>query len=257
MGNRAGGKVALISGGASGIGAATATCLIQEGASVIIGDTNEKAGRALADKLGSAASFARLDVVDEANWLYVIEEASRRLGRFDALVNSAAISGGDATVENIALESWNKTLAVNTTGPLLGCKYAIKAMKSFGNGGSIVNVSSALSIKVATSKVAYCASKAAVTHLTKIVALHCGKAGYEIRCNSVHPGSIDTPMQDESLPSFGNDRAAMLKEFGKYQALGRVGQPHEVAAAISFLISDDAQFITGSEMVVDGGFVLL
>src|SRR5271155_4058496 len=171
MGNSAGGKVVLISGGASGIGAATAGCLIREGASVIIGDTNETAGRGLADKLGSAASFSRLDVVDEANWLHVIERESRRLGRFVALVNSAGISGGDATIENITLESWNKTLAVNATGPLIGCKCAIRAMKYFGNGGSIVNVSSALSMKVMTSKVAYCASKAAVTHLTKVVAL--------------------------------------------------------------------------------------
>jgi NAD(P)-dependent dehydrogenase (short-subunit alcohol dehydrogenase family) len=258
MTNRAASKVVVVSGGASGIGAATVRALVAEGATAVtIADVNEAAGRALANELDPRVSFARLDVTNEGSWKLLLESIGQRQGRLDSLINCAGISGGNATIEEIELSNWNNVLSINLTGLMLGCKHAVSIMKRFGNGGSIVNVASTLSSKVLAQKIAYCASKAALTHMTKAIALHCAKAGYRIRCNSVHPGAIDTPMNDELLPNFGHDRQAMLAEIGKFQALGRVADPAEVASAIVFLISDEAAFMTGSELLVDGGFMLL
>jgi NAD(P)-dependent dehydrogenase (short-subunit alcohol dehydrogenase family) len=145
-------------------------------------------------------------------------------------------------------------MAINVTGTMLGCQHAIRVMKRFGNGGSIINVSSVVGLKVWPSLITYGTGKAAVAHLSKAVALHCGKSGYNIRCNSLHPGTIDTPILDEQLPNFAGDRGKMLETLGSLQALGRVGRPREVADAMLFLASDESTFVTATEMVVDGGF---
>lgn len=247
-------NAAFITGAASGLGAATAELFIEEGALVTLADVNESAGRALAKRLGANAAFERLDVADEANWRAVVEAAAARFGRLDTLVNCAGISGGSFDIEQITLENWRKVMDVNLTGTLLGCQNAVRHMKRFGNGGSIINISSVVGIKVWPARIAYGSSKAAVAHLTKAVAVHCGKSGYNIRCNSVHPGTIDTPILDEQLEHFGNDRKAMLEQLKNYQALGRVGSPRDIAAAVAFLASPDASFITATELVVDGGF---
>jgi len=257
MTSRLEGKVALITGGASGIGAATARRFIDEGARVCIADLSVEAGKDLAAELGEAAMFVKLDVADELNWREAVDATAARFDRFDVLVNCAGISGGSADIEELSLATWNQVLAINMTGTLLGCQNAIRAMKRYGNGGSIVNISSVVGIKAWGPRIAYGTSKAGVAHLTKAVALHCGKAGYNIRCNSVHPGTTDTPILDEQLPATNNDRDALMEMLKDFQALGRVAEPGEIAAAILFLASDEASFITATELVVDGGFVQL
>jgi 3(or 17)beta-hydroxysteroid dehydrogenase len=254
MTDRLGNKAAFITGGASGIGAATAQYFVEQGAHVVIADVNEEAGDGVARRLGNTASFQRLDVTNELNWRDSIDAAASHLGRLDILVNSAGISGGEADIEQIELANWQTVMNINLTGTLLGCKNAVRVMKAFGIGGSIINISSVVGIKAWGPRIAYGTSKAAVAHLTKAVALHCGKAGYNIRCNAVHPGTIDTPILDEQLENFGNDRSSMLKALAPFQVLGRTGTPSEIAAAIAFLASDEASFITATSLVVDGGF---
>jgi len=255
MSDRLLGKVALISGGASGIGAATVRLFAQEGASVAIADVQSEKGEALAKEIGTSALFVKLDVSSDANWREAVEATCNKFGRFDILLNNAGISGGDLNIEEMTLENWNQVQSVNTTGTMLGCQAAIRAMKQYGNGGSIINISSVVGIKAWPARIAYGTSKAAVAHVSKAVALHCGKEGYNIRCNSLHPGTADTPILDEQLPNFNNDRNAMLEVLGQFQALGRVAAPVEISTAILFLASDDSSFVTGSELVVDGGFV--
>lgn len=257
MSGRLEGKVALITGGASGIGADTARLFVSEGARVTIADVQKDIGEALTRELGEAARFELLDVSDAANWSRAVQSTGDAFGGFDILVNSAGISGGSADIEQISVETWNRVMAVNLTGTMLGCQAAVRAMSGFGRGGSIVNISSVVGIKAWAPRIAYGTSKAGVAHLTKAVALHCGQAGYGIRCNAIHPGTVDTPILDEQLVAFGNSRETMLETLDKFQVLGRVGTPRELSTAILFLASDDASFITGTSLVVDGGFVEL
>lgn len=250
---RLAGKAAFISGGASGIGAATARLFAEEGALVTIADVNVDAGRALARTLGSAVSFQRLDVTDDNNWRQVMDAAAEGMGRLDVIVNAAGIAGGETDIENMSLETWNKVIAVNLTGTMLGCQHAVRIMKRFGNGGSIINLSSVIGIRASKFRLAYGASKAAVVNLTKSIALHCGLSGYNIRCNAVHPGSTDTPMLDEMSAQAGG-RENLMKFLSSYQALQRVAAPRELAAGILYLASDDAAFVTGTSLIIDGGF---
>lgn len=255
MSGRLDGKVAVVTGGASGIGADTVRLFVEQGARVIIADVQAEAATALVAELGDAAWFEHLDVSDAENWARVGDATVDAFGGFDVLVNCAGISGGSFNVENIPLDVWNKVLAVNLTGTMLGCQSAVRVMKRLGRGGSIVNISSVVGIKAWSERVAYGTSKAGVAHLTKAVAQHCGQEGYGIRCNAIHPGTIDTPILDEQLENFGNSREAMLEVLNKFQIIGRVGQPRELSSAILFLASDDASFVTGTSLVVDGGFV--
>lgn len=257
MSGRLQGKVAMVTGGASGIGADTVRLFVEQGARVVIADVQAGAADALVAELGGAARFERLDVSDPDDWARAADATGEAFGGFDVLVNCAGISGGSADIEQIPLDIWNKVMAVNLTGTMLGCQNAVRMMKHFGRGGSIVNISSVVGIKAWAPRIAYGTSKAAVAHLTKAVALHCGQAGYGIRCNAIHPGTIDTPILDEQLKDFGNSREAMLEVLNKFQIIGRVGQPRELSSAILFLASDDASFVTGTSLVVDGGFVEL
>jgi 3(or 17)beta-hydroxysteroid dehydrogenase len=243
-------KVVLLSGGASGIGAATARLVVREGGKAVLADRDEARGRALASELGDAAHFVALDVTDETAWNKAVAATVERFGGLHGLLNAAGV-GVRNSIEDCSLADYRRVNDINGLGTFLGCKAAIPAMKRAG-GGSIVNISSVLGLRGAPYAMAYCASKGAVRLLTKQVALHCAQMKYNIRCNSVHPGYIDTPMIAPRLDQpVGNMSGRKWLE--ELQPLGRLGRPEEVAAMILFLLSDESSFSTGSEFVCDGG----
>jgi NAD(P)-dependent dehydrogenase (short-subunit alcohol dehydrogenase family) len=250
---RLAGKVAIISGAASGMGAATARRFAREGARVVIADQLEAEGRKVAEEInatnapGEEAVFMRLDVTDEANWTQVVNEAMRRFGKLDIMVNNAGISGS-AVADMLDTDAWDKLMAVNSRGVFLGTKYAVQAMKQSG-GGSIVNLSSISGNTGQTmTHMGYNASKGAVRTLTKSTAVQFGKDG--IRANSVHPGLMP-PMRTSGATADPAVRAKMLQGV----PLRRAGEVDEVANAILFLASDEASYITGAELYVDGGYL--
>jgi len=244
-------KVALISGGASGIGKATAVRFFKEGAKVAITDINETIGKETAEKLGYDCIFLFQDVTREQEWYRVIDTTMETYGRLDILVNSAGILF-KGTIEDTTFEDWRRVLDINLEGTFLGCKAAIKAMHRFG-GGSIVNLSSISGLVGDPDMAAYDASKGGVRLLTKSVALHCARMGYNIRCNSVHPGIIDTPMIGDFIDQLPNP-VATQKEWISEQVIGRLGKSEEVAGLILYLASDESGFVTGSEFSIDGGY---
>ncbi|MEN8158598.1 MAG: glucose 1-dehydrogenase [Myxococcota bacterium] len=244
------GKVAIVTGGASGLGRATATLLAREGAHVVVADVNEVAGTALAKELGAGARFTSLDVRDEAAWRRVVEEALAELGRLDVLVNNAGVVVL-ATIEETTLEQWQRVQAVNSDGVFLGCKHAIPAMLR-GGGGSIVNLSSTAGMMGTPAFAAYAASKGAVRSLTKTVAVHCKQRGYPIRCNSIHPGGIDTPMT-QGLPAAAAEAAPLAVEALRNQPTTPLGQPEDVAELALYLASDAAHHVNGAEIAIDAG----
>jgi 3(or 17)beta-hydroxysteroid dehydrogenase len=243
-------KVVLISGGASGIGAATARLVVREGGRAVIADRDEARGAALAAELGDAAAFVALDVVQEPSWQAAVAAGVRRFSGLHGLVNAAGV-GVRNTIEDCSLEEYRRVNDINALGTFLGCKAAIPAMKESGSG-SIVNISSVLGLRGAAQAMAYCASKGAVRSLTKNVALHCATQKLDIRCNSVHPGYIDTPMIAPRLAqTVGNMSGRQSLE--EMHPLGRLGRAEEVAYMILFLLSEESGFSTGSEFVCDGG----
>jgi 3(or 17)beta-hydroxysteroid dehydrogenase len=195
-------------------------------------------------------SFHALDVTDEVGWARLVEETVRAFGRLDILVNAAGI-GIIGDIEHVTLADWRLTNAVNSEGTFLGCQAAIRAMKETG-GGSLINLSSVAGLVGDADTPAYCASKGAVRLLTKSVALHCGRRGYGIRCNSVHPSFIDTPMV-EALIASAKDPVAAREKLAHANPLRRIGEVDDVAHLVVFLASDESKFITGAELVVDGG----
>jgi cyclopentanol dehydrogenase len=243
------GKIALISGGARGMGAVEARLFAKEGAKVTIGDVLEDEGRKLEAELnamGAEVLFVRLDVTREADWQRAVEATMNRFGKLDVLVNNAGISGR-GRVEDTAVEEWDRVMDVNAKGVFLGTKVAIPAMRR-GGGGSIINISSQLGL-VGTdhSSPQYQASKGAVRLLTKATAIQYAKEG--IRANSVHPGPIVTPMT-EAARADPERYQLMLSRI----PLGCYGQPEDVAYGVLYLASDEAQWVTGSELVIDGGW---
>lgn len=247
------GKVALITGAAEGIGAASARALGREGAKLVLTDINDNGVKAVVAELerdGLPAIGLHHDVTDEAGWEAVMAAALSRFGQLDVLVNNAGIAFTGKTADT-TLETWRRMMAVNLDGVFLGTKHAIRAMT--GKGGSIINISSILGIDGAATAAAYCASKGGVRLFTKAVALECGEAGNGIRVNSIHPGYIHTAMFDSSLAAFGSLEAKMEK-VSALHPIGRIGQPDEIAAGVVFLASDEASFMTGSELVIDGGY---
>ncbi len=241
-------KVILISGGASGIGAATACLVVREGGKAVLADRDEAGGIALARELGASALFLPLDVTDEPAWQKAVAAAVKTFGGLHGLLNAAGV-GVRNTIEDCSLEEYRRVNEINSMGTFLGCKAAFAAMKQAG-GGSIVNISSVLGLRGASGAVAYCASKGAVRSLTKYVALY--GASSKVRCNSVHPGYIDTPMIAPHLAQGSANRSGR-QALEDLHPLGRLGQPVEVANMILFLLSDEASFSTGSEFVCDGG----
>lgn len=246
------GKVALITGGASGIGAASARRFAAEGAQVLVADIAQEAGQGLAAELGAAAAFVPLDVTSDASWAAAMDAVRRRHGRLDVLVNSAGISV-PGEIEQTSLEQWHHTQQVNADSVFLGCRHGIALMKGSTRAGAIVNLSSTLGLRPQPGFIAYNASKASVWAVTRAVALHCCQKGYPIRVNAVHPGATLTPMMQRYLDA-APDPAEAMRMFAANHPMNRVGTPEELANAILFLASDEASFITGVSLPVDGGY---
>jgi len=244
------GKAALITGAASGIGRRTAERFVAEGARVAMTDLDAERLDEAATALGKAAIAIAHDVTSEDDWIAAFARAAEAFGRIDAVVNSAG-TGKASDVEETTLEDWRRVMAVNADGTFLGCKHGVLAMKRSG-GGAIVNLSSVSGLVGGHNLCAYNASKGAVRLLTKSVALHCARKGYNIRCNSVHPAFILTPMV-EGLIARGRDPAATRAKLEAQIPLGRLGEAGEVADMIVYLASDEAAFVTGAELVIDGG----
>jgi NAD(P)-dependent dehydrogenase (short-subunit alcohol dehydrogenase family) len=251
---RLAGKVALITGAAQGLGLAMARMFAREGAKVVLTDIQADAVAAAAREIGAAATALSHDVTSESQWIAAVAHARSTFGGLNILVNNAGI-GGLASVEDCTLEDWRRVHAIDLDGVFLGCKYALPLIAETtardGTRGSIVNISSIAGVIAAGNMAAYNSAKAAVRHLSKSVALHCAKAGYSVTCNSVHPVFIDTPILDGMFG--GPDRAASVAKLGRQIPLGRVGDPDDVAYACLYLASDEAKFVTGSELFVDGG----
>jgi len=251
---RVAGKVALVTGAGLGLGRACAKMLAREGAKLIVSDIKEEEGRLIADEIveaGGEAMFVRHDVASEADWDAAIAAAVRRFGRLDILVNNAGVALG-ADVETTTLAQWRTLMAVNLDGVFLGTRRAIAAMRKAG-GGSIVNLSSIEGLIGDPNLAAYNASKGGVRIFTKSAALHCAKAGYKIRVNSVHPGYIWTPMVEHYL-STQPDPAAAKAYLASLHPLGHIGEPDDIAYGVLYLASDESKFVTGAELVIDGGY---
>jgi len=252
-------KVALVTGGASGLGLAIATVLVQEGALTIITDIQDDSGKAAAEKIG--AEFLQQDVADEARWLEVLQMINKKYGRLDILVNNAGIisSALGSDPETTTLDEWQKTQKINGDSVFLGCKYAINYMRETG-GGSIINMSSIAAVVATPFITSYGASKAAVRQLTMSVAMHCATSGSKVRCNSVHPGQIRTPMLEnlflEASIQAGIPVDEMEQNFLAKIPLAEFGEPDDIAYMVLFLASDEAKHITGAQFIVDGGMQL-
>ena len=215
-------------------------------------DINLEKVRQQAEKLGANATFLKLDITEEEEWISVLDETVKRFDRLDILVNSAGMVL-IADVEQITLEDWRKVHAVNLDGTFLGCKHGVRVMKEFG-AGSIINLSSVSGMIGGFNLAAYNSSKGAVRMLTKSVALHCARAGYGIRCNSIHPTFIETPML-ESMIRNSPDPEKARQTLVRQVPLRRIGKPDDVANMIVYLASDESTFVTGTEMVIDGGVI--
>jgi NAD(P)-dependent dehydrogenase (short-subunit alcohol dehydrogenase family) len=256
-------KVALVTGAAKGIGAACATVLAAHGARVIVTDVDEGASRVVVSgiaKAGGTAEFMTLDVTRDDQWRSVIDAVVDHHRGLDVLVNNAGIALVRTLLET-TLEEWRRVHAVNLDGVFLGTRYAVDVMRPggrSGRGGSIINLSSVGGIIGAQGLSAYCSTKGAVRLFTKSVAVECGRAGYGIRVNSVHPGNTDTPMFRQELADM-RDKGVVasveeaLRFYMDMQVLPEIGQPGDIAAMVLFLASDASKFVTGAEFVVDGG----
>ena len=246
---RLAGKVAIVTGAASGMGAATARRFAAEGAKVVVADVLEAEGKAVASGIGDAAVFMTLNVTDEAQWKKVVADTVARFGKLDILVNNAGISGS-ATNDLLDSGMWDRVMSVNATGVFLGTAASVPAMQKSG-GGSIVNFSSISGVVGQTMvHMAYNASKGAVRTMSKSTAVQFGKD--KIRCNSVHPGLMP-PMRTSGATADPAVREKMLRSV----PLGRTGEVDEVANAVLFLASDEASYITGAEIYVDGGYLAM
>ncbi len=252
--SRVANKVVLLTGAASGIGAATAELFVREGALLIATDIDRANGDALARRLAALgageATFIQHDAAKEADWIAVLAAIQRRHGRLDILVNNAAVMPALVPLEDTSLDEWRRVLAVNLDGVFLGVKHGIGAMKA--RGGAIVNVSSVAAMVGMPLSGAYGPSKAGVHLLTKSAALECAHLGYPIRVNSVHPGYIRTPMTDAIAAGFGSD--VFDRRVAKTVPLHRLGDPADIAEAILYLAGDQSKFATGSALVIDGGW---
>ena len=245
------GKVALVTGGAEGIGGEIARQFIDAGGSVMLGDIQTEKAAAYAASLGTRAASATLDVSSLEQWTAAVKATTARFGKLTHLFNVAGISE-PGSVEDVELDSWDRTLAINLNGTFYGCRSALPAMAASNETGAIINIGSMLALRVGSGFLAYCATKAAVTALSKCVALHCAEKGYKIRVNTVHPGAIRTPMFERYLGLFPSAEEGEAI-FAANHPMGRVGEAEEVARACLFLASEDASFSTGVDFTVDGG----
>ena len=247
------GKKAFVTGGASGLGRASALMLAREGARVAIVDINSAGAQQVADEInaeypGQGFAFV-LDVTDAAGWQKILQEAHDAMGGLNILLNNAGIGGG-GTVEETDFETWRHVLAVDLDSVFLGCKYALPLMRAHAPG-AIINISSIAGLIAGHNMASYNAAKAGVWLLSKSVALHCAKRGYNIRCNTIHPTFIDTPILSGMSATLG--REEMQAKLGRQVPLGHIGEPNDIAYAVLYLASDESKFVTGAELKVDGG----
>ena len=254
MGKRLTGKAALITGAAQGLGAGIALALAQEGARVLVTDRNEagaiRSAEAIDAELGAGTAYAmRHDVTSEGDWQAALALAQERLGGLSVLINNAGIVTL-GTVEELDLATWRQAMAVNADSAFLGCKYALPLLRE-SQPASIVNMSSISALIAGANLAAYNASKAALWMLTKSVALHCAKQGWNVRCNSVHPTFVRTPLLDGIVGSHEDE--AQVAKLARQVPLGRIGEVADVAAAVVYLASDESAMMTGSELKLDGG----
>jgi NAD(P)-dependent dehydrogenase (short-subunit alcohol dehydrogenase family) len=253
---RLAGKVAIVSGGANGIGLTTATLFAEEGAQVVVADIDVGAGEQVVERItkeGNQASFAELDVADEASWHDAVDATVSHYGKLNVLVNNAGISLGQ-DVEETTIDEWDQVMAVNATGVFLGMKHAVRAMKENGELCSIVNRSSIDGQIGEPGLLAYCASKGAVTVMTKSAALAVGAKGYRIRVNSVHPGYVNTRMVDKEAEDFGLTPEEYREKVALEHPIGSMGEPIDIAYVDLYLASDESRWVTGAEFTVDGGY---
>ena len=246
-------KVVLVTGAGSGIGRASAKLLAAEGATVIVTDVNRAGGLETVQQIaslnsGGNARFEEQDTAKEADWKRIIDDIMAREGRLNGLVNNAGIAGPfPSAFEGESLDQWRRILSINVEGVFLGCKYGVPALRASG-GGSIVNMSSLAAFLGTPDLSAYGASKGAVCQFTKTVAMDCARKGYKVRCNSVHPGIIMTPMGEHILPS------EKARERTRQRVpIDHFGSPEDIAYGVLYLISDESRFMTGAELVIDGG----
>ena len=251
-------KVAIVTGAASGVGKEDAVLLAREGAKVVLTDVNAAEGEKVAEQIRSAngkdsALFLRHDIASEADWQQVVATTEETFGGLDVLVNNAAILAY-GTVETTTLELWQKIQRVNSDGYFLGCHYGLQAMLRRG-GGSIINMSSMAGIGGVSGFCAYSASKGAVAALTRSVAAHCRAQLYKVRCNSIHPDGIMTPMV-ANLHADGSGSQAYVRERDQKQLMARFAQPVDIANLVLFLASDESRFIQGAELRIDNGYLM-
>lgn len=246
-------KVALVTGGGSGLGEAMCIRLAEEGATVVVSDINVASAEAVAAEIGGGAWAAHQDVTDEARWRELMDEIVERHGGLNILVNNAGIAIV-GSVEDATLEDWQRTQNVNLDAVFMGTREAIRVMKS--GSGSIINISSIEGIIGEQKVAAYNASKGGVRIFTKSSALHCAAEGYDIRVNSVHPGFIGTSMVSDALESMSKeDGEAFEQRIVGSIPMGRMGEPRDIANGVLFLASDESSYMTGSELVIDGGYI--
>ncbi|MBX3705741.1 MAG: glucose 1-dehydrogenase [Pseudomonadales bacterium] len=246
---RAAGKVAIVTGAANGLGAASARALHAEGAAVVVADIDTNAGTALVESLGKNALFLKLDVSQEQQWIDVMAATLERFGKLDVLVNNAGVVVM-ATIEDTTLEQLKFVQSVNIDGPFLGCKHALPAMTRSG-GGSIINISSIAAMVGTPPFAAYSASKGAVRSITQTVAAHCKMRRNGIRCNSIHPGSMETDMTASLLQLGATSPLAVELMLEMGSEVDRYGKPEDVAAAVVYLASDESNYVSGSMLVID------
>jgi len=257
MVDRVKGKVALVTGGASGIGRASALLLAKEGATVVVTDIQDDQGRdvvAAIKKAGGDGVYLHHDVADEAAWEKVIAEVRARFGKLHVLVNNAGIAIA-GSVLTMTLADWRRQQAINLDGVFLGVKHSLPLMRESG-GGSIVNISSLAGLKGSPTLAGYCATKGGVRLFTKAVAMECGQARDNVRVNSIHPGIIETPIWLGIVPGGlapGSNSPNLDAISEQVVPIGRKGVPEDIAAGVLYLASDDSRYVTGSELVIDGG----
>lgn len=251
---RVSGKAALVTGAGTGLGRASALLLAKEGARVAVTDINEQTAGETAELIvadGGESFHLHQDVAQLEDWQHVMREIEERFGHLDILVNNAGIAIA-RNIETTTAEEWRRTMAINLDGVFYGCQQAIPLMKQ--RGGSIINLSSIDGIIGESELAAYCASKGGVRTLTKAVAVHCGEQGYGIRCNSIHPGYVWTPQTENYLRDLGTLDAERKKAIARHP-IGYLGEPNDIAYMVLYLASDESRFVTGAEMVVDGGYL--
>ena len=255
MTDRVDGKMSFVTGAAQGLGEAIAYMLAKEGSKVVLADINYDKVVSVSERINNEfpeqAFSLKLDVTSEDQWKESLIKAEKLMGGINVLVNNAGIGGG-TTIEDTDYETFQNVMKVDTDSVFLGCKYAIPIMKNY-SPGSIVNTSSIAGLIAGHNMVSYNTAKAGVWMLSKSVALHCARQAYNIRCNSIHPTFINTPILDNMLNRSNVERDELLMKLARQVPLGKVGEPNDVAYTVLFLASDESKFITGSEIKIDGG----